>query len=333
MTTNSRHTRLFVGILAISMLFAGCDRMYGRAYVAFKVTSDPPGATVYSIMQHKSLFDDEDHKFAKDRFGTTPTGVLIMWFARSAPGAGKVGVRVTKDGCEPYEVFFEAKNWYGTEQEARRHVTELTVSLKQKEPVVPHSDQQRAVEEHRGTSSPNSPTKSHESYRMHRLAHYTFEVPIDWEVGSRADQEHMRGMLDVVPSLKITALSTFASRDGCVVTVYERPLRAGEGDAYIDKLHSQNEEKFRIGRSRGLVKNVLDNRKIRRTIFDVLLLDWESNRGQLPHERQWVLHTKELPNNIVIVTASCNEQGYRATKDAIDRVASSVTANLKEDAP
>lgn len=192
--------------------------------------------------------------------------------------------------------------------------------------------QQKGAEEHQGTPPPNSTIKSADSYRKGKLRNYTFEVPIDWEVGGRAQEQHMHGMLDVVPSLKITALSTFASGDGCVVTVYEIPLPAGEGDAYIDKLHSQNEEKFRIERSRELVKNVLENRKIRRAIFDVLLLDWESNRGQLPRERQWVLHTKELPNNIVIVTASCNEQGYRATKDAIDRVASSVTLNVAEEA-
>ena len=238
-----------------------------------------------------------------------------------------------KDGYEPQDVFFDAKDWYRSKEEARRHVKQLTVILKKKESVAPESDQRRVAEEQQGKPSPHSSTEHGESYRQYQLANYTFQVPVDWTVGTRSDQEHMRGMLDVGSGAQIAALSVFTSGDDCAVTVYEIVLQAGQGNEYINRLQTANEEKFRTGKSRGLVKNAFENRKTKTGMFDALLLDWESHRGKLPRSRQWVLHTTQLPDKVVVVISFCNNRGYEVTKAAIDQVASSVTANVKGDEP
>lgn len=175
------------------------------------------------------------------------------------------------------------------------------------------------------------PANSDEStmkLRQIETTNYSLEIPVEWEVGSREEEEYMRRMLDVSPSNKITSLFVFAQKSDYAVTVYEIALPAGEGDGYIDKLHVQNEEKFRSARGHGLVKNVLENLRTKTRTFDALLIDWESNRGEFPHSRQWILHTEQLTNSIVIVTAFCNNKGYTAMKDAIDSVASSVKINV-----
>ncbi len=168
------------------------------------------------------------------------------------------------------------------------------------------------------------------SYRKGTLTSYVFYVPVTWEVGGSAEEQHMRGMLSVDSRYKIIALSTFSMPEGAIVTVYELGLPAGEGATYIEKLSDLNIEKFRTGKSNGLVKEVLENRKTKRGSFEALLLDWESTRGGLPHSRQWVLHHSEQKvDKVVVIVAFCNSRGYNVGKGEIDRIAS--TLHVKTD--
>lgn len=168
------------------------------------------------------------------------------------------------------------------------------------------------------------------NYRKGTLTSYIFYVPLIWEVGGTAEEQHMRGMLSVDSRYKITALSTFGVPEGAIVTVYELSLPVGDGANYIENLSDLNVEKFRSGKNSGLVKEVVENRKTKQGSFDALLLDWESTRGGLSHSRQWVLH--QLGQNIdkvVVIVAFCNSRGYKVAKEEIDRIAS--TLHVKND--
>jgi len=168
------------------------------------------------------------------------------------------------------------------------------------------------------------------NYRKGILTSYVFYVPLTWEVGGSAEEQHMREMLSMDPRYKITALSTFSVPEGAIVTVYELGLPVGEGANYIEKLSDLNAEKFRTGKSSGLVKEVFENRKTKQGSFDALLLDWESTRGGLPHSRQWVLHhSGQNVDKVVVIVAFCNSRGYNAGKEEIDRIAS--TLHVKSD--
>lgn len=83
-------------------------------------------------------------------------------------------------------------------------------------------------------------------HRTGELVSYTFEVPRNWEVGGRAEEQYMRELMSVDPKYKIAALSTFGVPEGAVVTVYEITLPTGEGANYLDRLVDLNVEKFRI---------------------------------------------------------------------------------------
>ena len=113
---------VFSGVMA----FSGCSEL-GKKYVAFKVTSDPPGASVDSLMDNKI----SGGTFVNASLGTTPTGIKVAHFAFGAPGVGdtKLGVRVDKSGYKAQELFFDTSDWYDTAEEARRHVKEISMVL------------------------------------------------------------------------------------------------------------------------------------------------------------------------------------------------------------
>lgn len=324
MTTKTTLVASLVALPLGCVLFPSCSAAFGRQYAAVKVTSVPPGAAVYSMMEYDSAVDGKTNRFAKDRLGTTPTGVLAIWFSTRAPGGGKVGVRIMMDGYEPYDILLEAGDWYDTEEEARRHVKELAVTLKRKGPASESSEQQDA-DQHTGTPATQPAVNTAASHITRTLRNWTCEVPLTWQAATRADEDQMRSML--TPGLptgcEIAALFVFTAGSDGTFLIYELALSSSGGAKYIDSLKSQNEEKFRMGRSQGLVKDVLENRTSRIGTCDALLVDWESNRGELPHSRQWVLHNAQRPDSVVVLTAFCNTRGYEVTKDALDSAASS----------
>jgi hypothetical protein len=176
-----------------------------------------------------------------------------------------------------------------------------------------------------GTGSPQEKARSGPQYRECDLVSYIFEVPSTWEVGGPAEQNRMRGMLRVDTRVKISALSTFGAPEDAVVTVYEITVPAGDGANYIDKLYDQSVERFRVGKSSGLIKDVSENRKTQQGAFDALLSDWEAARGGLPHSRQWVLHhAGQIGDKIAVIVAFCDDRGYITTKRAVDRIASTL---------
>lgn len=162
-------------------------------------------------------------------------------------------------------------------------------------------------------------------YRKGDLNSYVFEVPRTWEVGGPTEEERVRQMLGIPQEYKINALSTFSMPEGAVVTIYELTVPLGKGATYIDSLFELNAETFRVGSSSGLVKEVVENRKTKLGDFDALLVDWVSNRGGLPHSRQWVLHPAgQSSDNIAVIVAFCSDHGYKPAKEAMDRMASTL---------
>lgn len=143
--------------------------------------------------------------------------------------------------------------------------------------------------------------------------------------GGTAEQQHMRQMLSMPQEYEINALSTFSMPEGAVVTIYELSVPLGNGATYIDSLFELNAEKFRVGSSSGLVKEVVENRKTKQGVFDALLVDWVSTRGDFPHSRQWVLHpVGQSSDNVAVIVAFCSDRGYKQAKEAINRMASTL---------
>lgn len=278
----------------------GCSEL-GKRYVTVDVDSEPTGAKVEALIS-SGLSGDT---FSPGALGTTPTGKRTMHFAFGAPGAGgtKIGIRVHKPGYKDYEVFFTRDECYPSREEAVRNVKHIFAKLTPQ------------------TEVPQETTKSEASYRKVELTSYVLEVPLNWEVGGRAEEQNMREMLSIYPRYKITALSTFGVPEGAVVTVYELTLPIGEGADYIEKLFDLNDEKFRAGRNSGLVKEVVENKKTKQGSFDALLVDWESTRGGLPHSRQWVLHTGQAGDNIAVIVVFCDNRSYKLAQEAVDRIA------------
>lgn len=182
---------------------------------------------------------------------------------------------------------------------------------------------------------PEDPKDSVDSFgkspaqRKCKLANFVFEVPLAWEVGGTSEENQMRetlseGIRSLGPGYKIAALSTFASEEA-VVTVYELVVPTGEGSKYIERLFELSAEKFRVGKSSGVVKEVRENRKAQQGSFDGLLTDWESQQGAYPHCRQWVLHPRgKTQDSVAVIVAFCGTRGYTNTKDVVDRIAASL---------
>ena len=122
-------------IISISLVvfgliaFSGCSQL-GRKYTAFQVTSEPPGASVDSLIDNKI-----SGKFANAVLGVTPTEVKVVYYAFGAPFVGdtKIGIRIYMPGYETKELFFGTGDWYGTRQEARKHTRKISVALKKKQ--------------------------------------------------------------------------------------------------------------------------------------------------------------------------------------------------------
>ena len=176
----------------------------------------------------------------------------------------------------------------------------------------------------------NAYGQASKNYRTGNLTSYTFYVPLRWEVGGSAEEQQIREVLEEGLKMtdsrsKITALSTFSMPEGAIITVYELSMPVGEGANYIDTMFKLSIDKFRMGESGGLVKKVFENRKATLGSFNAVLMDWESTRGSFPHFRQWTLHhSGENIDKVVSIDTFSNSRGYKAGKEEIDRIASTL---------
>lgn len=116
-----------VGIAcALLVTLFGCSEL-GKRYITVDVQSDPPGASVFALIDNKI----SGGTFSPGSLGTTPTGKKTMHFAFGAPGVRdtRLGVRVEKPGFKTYEVFFIRDECYSSAEEALKNVKHIVAKL------------------------------------------------------------------------------------------------------------------------------------------------------------------------------------------------------------
>lgn len=185
---------------------------------------------------------------------------------------------------------------------------------------------------------------SHNAMREVQTKHYRFMVPSDWKTGTKSVEESLKQRM-IQPGLasgkepfrkniqqlgvETTPLAILTSAvNYCSFVVSKTDLASGvlNEDKYMDKLRQQTAVKLAMGIKEGIVKEVIDNRRVNLKSGAAWLLDWEEAIGGSRHARMWVIHTKERPHEILTFSSFCNKEGYEAQKERFDKAAASATA-------
>jgi hypothetical protein len=113
-------------VCALIAASSGCSEM-GKRYITVVVESDPPGATVHTLIDDKL----GGQTFSPGSLGTTPTGKRTMHFAFGAPGVGnnRIGIRIHEPGFEAFEVLFTRDECYPSPEEAHKNVKHIFAKL------------------------------------------------------------------------------------------------------------------------------------------------------------------------------------------------------------
>lgn len=285
---------LLLGIpLALGLMpFAGC----GEKYTAFRVTSDPPGASVDSLINNKI----SGGTFVNASLGTTPTELKTVHFAFGAPGVGdtKIGIRVHMPGYKAQELFFGSSDWHETVEGALSRVREISVVLEPEAPSESEADLTEELPQEPGThlGSQTEPPRE-PSFEPSPLAKLTqrpqpasesdkrpkgggqkdartldagkfqCKVPATWTRAPKSEEDELkrmmlagaRQMLDTSKApLKFDRFYAFQTPGEALVLICDVPVpEAMSARNYLFKMRTMNETKFEYGRQQGIVKRVM----------------------------------------------------------------------------
>ncbi len=335
---------LAFGLAALS----GCSEM-GKKYVAFKVTSDPPGASVDSLMDNKI----SGGKFVNASLGTTPTEREGAHFAFGAPGVGdtKLGVRVHKSGYKVQELFFDPSDWYNTTEEARRHVKEISMVL-EREPDAGSMPAESKPAESKPVAKeevPREPQPARESDVQPKAGgeenattvdagQFQFKVPATWTRAPKSEEDELkrtmlagaRQMLDTEKgSMEIEQFYMFKTPEDAMVLVYNVlvPATMPVHD-YMTKLRAMNETKFEYGRQSGIVKRVIKIKLTEGKDLSVLETEYVAAQGENNRTLIYNLAGGPSPKFTVAISAffpENNDQFQESVKKVMESVAGLVT--------
>ena len=282
---NSAFSIIFLWALLAAL--TGCSEM-GKRYVAVEVQSDPPGATVWALIDNKL-----GGAFSPNVLGTSPMSKKTMYYAFGAPGVGdtRLGVRILKAGYKDYDVLYTRDECFDTREEALANVKKIFVNLEPKE----NADREQDDIDN-GASNPRKDEQTITA------DHFAFRVPVQWSRAGASDERQVRNL--TTRALKGVAdernFFVFNSPQGYVVIVYDIVFRSEKQS--LTEAQATNKQNFEMGVSRGIVKTMLSNSIVTVGKVEALENDWIAKTSKTNNRN--LVYVMYTPDDKVSVNVS-----------------------------